>query len=576
MGNDSGFWTDLRDHAESIGILAAFVAIIFGTYRVWVPTPVIERNHERVTAMTHWVSQGTWLALMQSGVRWVLRLMEMLYGPPREGNSKFVTEYLTVRAWKMSAWIAASLLFVVPPLLAAFLIPIVEFLNGRQVPWTVLLASGGVALAFTIPFALTWHTTRRDDHFSNHHGVEDLGIAAKAIILEGTKIAIVPSLAILIGLPLIKLLTAIPTAVFTIMTIGFGGTLLAILTGLIRAIRRHGFLAPLAFVLTLMVVGVYSSQSLFLMVALLDGLSLTATPLLFLMPGWVLTLICFAEVTKEQIVKIFSGYYDADKDNIAVQFFWILAVTAITIFFNSNFNINVFFNKASELFVGITFIFITPFIISIYAAIYANSIPDWLSVALTRSTLIRASRTDNLLHFFRLLLLDLICVVGLCLLTAAILIIAFTFSAFMISFASDFSPNWEADEMANFFSGGIQLPLMLIELLIDGSTTLLSGATAASNGAFTIIMLATLSLTSIIPTLLNACIIIGLITARCFAMILMPPFKIIYGLLLVDNSNISSEKKIKFLRSSILIALIFAFFCFLFYSIIWFGSRWLF
>jgi hypothetical protein len=72
MGNDSGFWTDLRDHAESIGILAAFVAIIFGTYRVWVPTPVIERNHERVTAMTHWVSQGTWLALMQSGVRWVL------------------------------------------------------------------------------------------------------------------------------------------------------------------------------------------------------------------------------------------------------------------------------------------------------------------------------------------------------------------------------------------------------------------------------------------------------------------------------------------------------------------------
>jgi hypothetical protein len=573
MGSDSGFWTDLRNHAESIGILAAFVTIIVGTYRVWTPAAVIERNHERVTAMTHWVSQGTWLALMQSGVRWVLRLMEMLYGPPREGNSKFVSEYLTVRAWKMSAWIAALLLFVIPPLLMAIVIPIMSSTVGEGgPPWYGSLIMVAIALVLAAPFMITWRTIRRDDEFSDHHGVEDIGAAAQAILLEGTKIAIVPSLAILIGGLLAEYLLTESTAFGIMMTIFSGSSFLALLTGLIRAIRRHGFLAPLAFVAIIIVVGVYCTQSLFLMIALVDGGPKTDIETLFLIPAWILTAFNINEAVKSFV----DRYYYLDIDIFASRFLWIIAITGITVFFSGRLDISEFVSDFFEIFIGSVFIVIVPFTISAYAAIYSNSIPDWLSIALTRSVLSRAAQTNSLQNFLRFLLIDLVCVIALCLLTFLIMMVAFTFASLMISFASDFSSTVKgADKIGGFFSGGIIAPFVLTEWLIESSPSAFTEFPEARAGASVVLVLTALSLTSLIPTLLNACVILGLIVARCLAMMLMPPFKMVYGLLLIDENNTPGENKIKLLRSSILIAMILAFFCFLLYSILWFGLRWL-
>jgi hypothetical protein len=187
METNSGFWADLMGHMASIGTIAGFVGILLAAYQVWVPAPVIERNHARVTAIAQWASRGSWLDLMQNGVLWVLVQMHRLYGPPRQGAQSFIVENLTVRAWKMSAWIAALLLLVFPPLFFAVAIPTTEFIDGRTVTWEAIPSFGGIAIVLATPFLMTWRTIRRKDEFTDHSGIEKIGSAATAIVVEGTK-----------------------------------------------------------------------------------------------------------------------------------------------------------------------------------------------------------------------------------------------------------------------------------------------------------------------------------------------------------------------------------------------------
>ena len=108
-------WQDLREYLETIGILLGFISAITAGYVRFTPTRMIEENHRRLVDAAHWAREGSWLRLMQSGIRWVLGLLRWLYGPPR-GAGDGLSEYLTIRAWKMSAWFATLFLFAIFPL----------------------------------------------------------------------------------------------------------------------------------------------------------------------------------------------------------------------------------------------------------------------------------------------------------------------------------------------------------------------------------------------------------------------------------------------------------------------------
>ncbi len=138
MSWEMTFWQDLRDHFETIGILAGFIAFVAGAYQFCTPTRILMANHRRIVSVAHWASHGSWLGLLQEGIRWVLGLMGWLYGPPRDGIGSGFRQNLTVRAWKMSAWIATLILFVTTPVIIAIVGAINEYIchipeGGRAV-----------------------------------------------------------------------------------------------------------------------------------------------------------------------------------------------------------------------------------------------------------------------------------------------------------------------------------------------------------------------------------------------------------------------------------------------------------
>ncbi len=113
-----------------------------------------------------------------------------------------------------------------------------------------------------IPFALTWRTIRRDDEFLDHAGIEDLEHFVEAVIHEGTKLAIVIAMPVFI-IEFITLgltgggieLPEDPRLYSSLFYMALG--LIVLITALIRAIRRHGFLAPVALVSVVLVLFVY-------------------------------------------------------------------------------------------------------------------------------------------------------------------------------------------------------------------------------------------------------------------------------------------------------------------------------
>lgn len=131
------FWQDLRDHFETILIVAGVITLVVNIYQFCLPTRILMAIHHRIVAVAHWASHGSWLGLLQEGIRWVLGLMGWLYGPPRDGIGSDFRQNLTVRAWKMSAWIATLILFVTPPVIGAIASAINVYISQQRVTWEV-------------------------------------------------------------------------------------------------------------------------------------------------------------------------------------------------------------------------------------------------------------------------------------------------------------------------------------------------------------------------------------------------------------------------------------------------------
>ena len=80
------------------------------------------------------------------------------------------------------------------------------------------------------------------------------------------------------------------------------------------------------------------------------------------------------------------------------------------------------------------------------------------------------------------------------------------------------------------------------------------GTDSSVGGFGTVILLAGLSLTSLLPTLLNALAMLALIAARLAALVLTPPMRILHGLLMLPEDITPEDRAKAMTLSSIIVA----------------------
>jgi hypothetical protein len=512
MSEEISFWRDLREHLETIGIIVGFAAFVVATYEKCFPRRTLEANHQRIVATLNWCTRGSWLSLMQAGIRWVIGLMCWLYGPPGDGDGSTVRQNLTVRAWKMSAWIAALILFLMPPMIIFSISTYYAYHATSKFDLEPLLYAFFVTLTLAIPFALTWRTVRRDDAFIDHTGIEDIEEAASAVIIEGTRLAIVIGAAAIMawiataGLEAAGLQNGIAYGLSIGLALAIA--LIALIVGLIRTIRRHGFLAPFAFVCILLVLLVYAAQWMLCFVLYEFVVVKTKLSGLWALPALYLTILCIRSAV--------SDHHSARVYDLLDNFFLLAVFTVGLLLLSDDIRGSVSAWDLLRLIGQFILGLLTPIVISLYAAIYANALPDWLSVALARSLFVRASDTARLSDFLTFLLYDVLCATGLCILTALVLIITFGVSGVIQHVSAHYLSVDGGRDMASilissadFFLGGVHIIGYLPHLLDSWNAYYAAFSAPQRAGVVIQLLLVALSLTSLMPTLVNALTMLG-------------------------------------------------------------------
>jgi hypothetical protein len=272
---------------------------------------------------------------------------------------------------------------------------------------------------------------------------------------------------------------------------------------------------------------------------------------LWISPAYFLMASCFMLVFSNRSLK-FKDFQP--NGELTTRFAALVILNAVMIYkldLNYLFDFLHVLSRPVEFVIGLLIAFIVPYTIAVYAAVYSNSIPDWLSIALNRFLLHRASSTQKMKDLFVFLFYDLLCAIVLCVATLLILVIAFFLSGIFISIFHKYIYTgfyFKAEllqESANFFLDAPYIVAFLIERLVG----LLGGDVGAffgrpvSNGPVVIVLLFVLSLTSLIPTLLNACTMLCLIAARGVALVVVPPMRLMHSLLVITKDTPNEDKR---------------------------------
>jgi hypothetical protein len=533
------------DHIGKFGAITAFMGSITAFYMLWVPTERIESFHHSITKMVYRAGHGSWLRTMQNGVQIALGWMTKLYGPA-DPDTRSVRGFLTIRAWKVSAWIASFIIFLLPMLiLAGFLVTMsVGYADIRAI-WAALAALGA-ALVLSIPFLLTWRGVRAEDEMAYHSGVEDIATAARAIFAEGSLLAclLVPAAAFATAGGIVLSYTEYTVIGWSSVGIAIAGLVLMLLYGFIRAIRRHGFLAPAAYIAILMVVVGYVLPIFIVTMSIADThtnywLALST------MPAAILAIRClhFRYHTERHAEEPGANY---------AQYLFMLALLAVPTLIFGEVDRMEFADTVVKATLGIIAIGFAPYVLAIYAAVYANAFPDWLSIAVTREILGRALRASSSAEFVLFLLIDLLCVLFFCMLTLIILVGAFAASALIIEtavWALALSPDFL--EPAAIFWGGVNAVPMLLMRWFAGVTA--TPAPAPILGMIAVGVMFALGMTSLLPTLANAAVVLALLIGRVIAILLGIPLQWVHGLLLIEPTLNAEERSKRLLRSASLV-----------------------
>jgi hypothetical protein len=206
---------------------------------------------------------------------------------------------------------------------------------------------------------------------------------------------------------------------------------------------------------------------------------------------------------------------------------------------------------------------IMPYVIFFYGAVFANSIPDWLSVGLTRTIFTRAAESRRLSSFLMWLLADIAAVIGCMVLSLIVASVAMLLAYVLIHEGKEFAGSLAnlnikySDSELNepFFRGGAFVVIVPYEIAIHGFQNAQHvmkdwGHGGGRDGAFTVLGMALLGSPAVIPPILNALVLVGLIVGRISAYALAAPFKYLHTFLLLPEDASPERMAVSLFRSA--------------------------
>jgi hypothetical protein len=529
----------ITNHVEIFLAFAASSGLVSTGYRIWYSQATIARHHAWLVRRFEALARGEPLELMQRGVNWLLRKLDFIYGPATGEERGAPLRFLTVRAWKTSAWIAAYLLFALPLLAAAVTVIVDGFRSGGPVSWGGSAVFCGLWLFVTLIFFFAYWISRGwTPEWSLEtiaiDLIEDSGRSAAYIgIPTGVLIAISANIGSVI-------LSWAAGGLATI--IGAGGLIFLF----IQPIRKYGFLAPLAFAAQLTLFALLMFNLVFGIALILvdSSLSDTETSMAFIL----------AVMSSYIVYKSFDP--DAERKALPSAFLLLVVLDLVFIYIGGGQRGGDDLYKFGSGFIGAMLGIVLPYTLAIYVAVYSNSIPDWLSIAMTRHFLAKAATARSARLFLALLLADLGMAIACVVATFVIVVFVFALCGVLISLSIglvDLGPYYQS--VATFFFGGIKAVPMLGALWEGAPVRALTSAGPSSAGGFTVLLLVAISSTSLLPSLVNAATLLTLLGGRIGGFFLARPAQALHASLLTPPGADEEEQRRSFLRSSILIGI---------------------
>lgn len=462
--------------------------------------------------------------------------------------------FLTARSWQASAWIASLILFALPFGLLAVALPIVCVRNGTPIPWS------GEALCIALFVALcalfirlvrtTWHRAVRAAKAGSGRDVADdagdltTGFAVLMVVAWLGNVATPAATAGRSASPPLLSVAGLSIAAF------FVGLFSLVVFYLVRLLRRYGFAAPLYF------------SAILLLATVGCALIVAGTVLAFrAVPDWrvqvpgILCCRCGLVFAAQRHLVIRSTILRFVPIVLGASFLLLMIYMADDLrsgTWREGVSLGPMMRGLGGFLIWVTL----PYVFACYAAVYSNSLPDWISVAMTRHLLGRAARVHSIRLFASWLLLDVV-VATLCIVSTFVILVAvFNVCGWVVQVSAmlgDFDSSWEVP--ARMFHGSTQSLAVLQGAVLTGTAPVMDGTdTAAGVGAVLVAMLVALGATSILPTLLNAMILIGLIVARGTALVIRRPISHMHSLLVLPVGGGQGAGE-PFFRSSLIIGL---------------------
>jgi hypothetical protein len=551
------YWLALQDHWHQITFVVSLSSILLWLYRTFASNETQQKNHNALSNWIAWAARAGWLDLLQAAVRWALHAIAWIYGPINKSATSWTSRYLTRRAWRMSAWISSLYVAALLPLGLA-VAAAMELIEGL-VPANEN-SLGGLSLAILAACGLLAVHIRLLGAVRSEQPVASVPHAIHQFFVE-TAIGFAILSFILGYLALIFPGGEHPEPNMVFAVVGIAALPIFLGLILVRAIVRFGYFAPIALTLQL-VLGLAMAFQLFIGVSIICdaagianfGFRSNWQSILAVTVACV-SIICFA------VLAILRRAPE-----------W-LSYVALSIAFASGMAETFVFGMVPHTHVPETlvwamlaFIFalkLCPYLLILYGVIFANAFPDWISVALTRFILSRASRARTFRQFLIWLATDVLSAAFCLFLSNFILASAMGLSYFIdyLTGTAFLTKSFSGDLHGRIqvFADGAGLFQIVYAFLVHGPRVAIAKTATlwTQNWDFKIVLAVSLvGCAALIPTLLNAIGLGAFAISRVTATLLGRPLRWLHDRFLLREGATIKEIGMTYDRSGRLLSML--------------------
>ena len=519
---------------EEVGKVAMLAGVISGAYRFWTKPSSHERNHDRLVRTLAWMSSTPWIDDVRSGISLILGVMTKIYGPARS-DSRIFRSFFTIKAWKMSAWIAASYYFFLFPLVFVFGLIFILYTDGGADMSDAWLSTALLCVLFAVGWGF-WRALVAIRRPAQQRGVRDSFASA---IIQAPR-GMLPFVAIYI----LSLATGLGFEP-PIVRLFAGGLVVCLAYSVIRAIAVHGPLAPVQLAIQFLVWTL-------LFVALAMGLDVVQRAMRAGDFGLVFNVETAFAVIGAIGALACCLYALVPRPRLRLQSA-LVALSAFSLFATFDAGSASEFGIAKVV-LGLCFAYLIPMAIFVCGVIFASAVPDWASVGVTRYVLTRAQQSPSLSRMGLWLGLNigtgLACALGaLVILGATSLLaegVARHIGSWTIGQGGKVSTAWLA-----ILDGPRLMVWMLYERVVgDGGESSIISVTA-KNAVLAAYAFFLASLLSLLPVLLSVGVLMTQFLARLLAFMVGQPVEYLHSTLLLPEDSTAEQRALSYGKTAI-------------------------